>query len=383
MHRIDAPGNVSGMFTEGDPQAGQPPTQVSDDWLNAVQEEVVGVILATGRVLSKPNNGQLADSIYEIAAGLAGFRNSLLNGDFSVNQRSAAGYSITTGTPAYCLDRWLFEPGIANSRTITISQQAFAVGQADVPGDPSHFIRWGYAAGGTNGVANPRLVQRIENVWTLQGRVVRLTFWARVSSGSSTLTPNLRQYFGAAGSAAVDHVGAASTLSTTWTQFAYTFTLGATTGKTFDGQTWLELRLETPKTYDAGVFELADVQLEIGQRSTPFERRPWGEMRRLCERYFETSSYGGTWSSTQDFEAGWCEGVDAHGLQRRFRTPKRATPAVLWYSLVGSVGKISDGGVERTVSNTFGEGPESTGYPEVGSALGGDVFAHWSADAEL
>lgn len=58
MHRIDGDGNVAGQFTEGDPGAGQPATQVTDDWLNAVQEEIATVCLTNG-ALVKANNGQL------------------------------------------------------------------------------------------------------------------------------------------------------------------------------------------------------------------------------------------------------------------------------------------------------------------------------------
>lgn len=385
MHRIDAPGHAAGLFTEGDVQGGIPPTHVSADWLNAVQEEIAEVVEGTGRVLSKPNNAQLADSIYEIVAGINGYRNVLLNGDFSVNQRKAAGYTITTGVAAYCLDRWRFNPGAANAKTITITQQAFSPGQSDVPGDPTHFIRWNYGSANSFGSPNPRLEQRVENVWTLQGRVVTLTFWARVTAGSSTITPTLSQYFGAAGSSAVNVSGAAAALSTTWTKFSYVLTLASTVGKTFDGQTWLELRLETPKDYlvTTGSFELADVQLEVGQRSTPFERRPFGEMRRLCERYYETTTYGGAFASFVDAVSSDEDTLSAYGLNTRFRAPKRALPTVTWYApSTGATGSICSSAVAVAVSSTDYGGLEVTGIPNTSGALA-YCQAHWTAEAEL
>ncbi|MCM2318050.1 MAG: tail fiber protein [Pseudomonas sp.] len=74
MHRIDHPAaasslpqpfavGVPGYFKEGSVAAGDPPTEVSADWLNAVQEEIVGAILAAGLALSKQDNGQLAGAI--------------------------------------------------------------------------------------------------------------------------------------------------------------------------------------------------------------------------------------------------------------------------------------------------------------------------------
>ena len=60
MHRIDGPAAApGGFFTEGDPNVGTPATVMTDDWANAVQEELVAVIAAAGIGLSKPSNAQL------------------------------------------------------------------------------------------------------------------------------------------------------------------------------------------------------------------------------------------------------------------------------------------------------------------------------------
>jgi hypothetical protein len=63
MHRIDGPGHLANQFTEGDPQQGQAPTTVTDDWANAVQEEISAVIEGAGIVLDKEDNGQLAAAV--------------------------------------------------------------------------------------------------------------------------------------------------------------------------------------------------------------------------------------------------------------------------------------------------------------------------------
>lgn len=62
MHRIDGPGHDNNMFTEGVPP-GVPATVVTEDWLNAVQEEIVNVILDAGITLDKPTNTQLRDAV--------------------------------------------------------------------------------------------------------------------------------------------------------------------------------------------------------------------------------------------------------------------------------------------------------------------------------
>jgi hypothetical protein len=64
MHRIDSPNALpGGFFTEGDPVIPVPATEVSDDWLNAVQEEMAAVITAAEIALDKKDNAQLLAAI--------------------------------------------------------------------------------------------------------------------------------------------------------------------------------------------------------------------------------------------------------------------------------------------------------------------------------
>lgn len=76
MHRTDAPGStIEGLFTNGDPY-GSPRKGgaiVSAEWLNDVQENLIGAILGAGLTLEKGNYGQLVDAIRRLAVE-AGFR---------------------------------------------------------------------------------------------------------------------------------------------------------------------------------------------------------------------------------------------------------------------------------------------------------------------
>jgi hypothetical protein len=75
MHRVDTDGNVSGMFSDGDPTHGVQATVVDDDWLNDVQENIVAVVLAGGLSLIKGTYTQLRDAISAmITAALVTFR---------------------------------------------------------------------------------------------------------------------------------------------------------------------------------------------------------------------------------------------------------------------------------------------------------------------
>ena len=71
MHRIDSPGFAPGnLFTEGNPSLNIPATEVSDDWLNDVQEEIAKFIESRGITLVKGTQTQLTDAILNaIGAG--------------------------------------------------------------------------------------------------------------------------------------------------------------------------------------------------------------------------------------------------------------------------------------------------------------------------
>ncbi len=80
MHRIDsstaaatlpapAAAGTPGFFTAGNPAAGVPPTSLTNDFFNTVQEELIGVIAAAALAPDKTNNGQLLAAILRLILG--------------------------------------------------------------------------------------------------------------------------------------------------------------------------------------------------------------------------------------------------------------------------------------------------------------------------
>jgi microcystin-dependent protein len=74
MHRIDhATATVDNLFTEGDPVGGIAATVMTDDWANAVQEEICEVVETAGLTLNKADNTQLRVAIQSlVGAALVG-----------------------------------------------------------------------------------------------------------------------------------------------------------------------------------------------------------------------------------------------------------------------------------------------------------------------
>lgn len=64
MFRIDSPGaTVDNKFTDGNPALGIPATDVSDEWLNSIQEELAYTIEQSGIALNKASTTQLNAAI--------------------------------------------------------------------------------------------------------------------------------------------------------------------------------------------------------------------------------------------------------------------------------------------------------------------------------
>lgn len=66
MHRVDAPGNVANLHTDGNPATGQQATQVRAAWLNDTQENICTVIEDAGIALVKGDGDQLSAAIAQL-----------------------------------------------------------------------------------------------------------------------------------------------------------------------------------------------------------------------------------------------------------------------------------------------------------------------------
>jgi hypothetical protein len=231
------------------------------------------------------------------AAMYVGRRNKLINGAFDVWQRGAGG-AASFATPAsgtYTADRWAVEYD-GTIGTFTVSQADLGVAAPVTVGaltgsNPSFELRWNHTAAGSAQTIK-KLRQRIENLKQFGSRSVRVSFVARVASGTAAVSLSTKYCYGTGGTPTATEAGptaGAFTVTTTLTRFAATLTFDSFSGKTFgtDGlhTSYLELGFDLPlnATHD---LRFTDVQLEFGEATTPYDRRSFGEELRDCQRYF-------------------------------------------------------------------------------------------------
>lgn len=206
-------------------------------------------------------------------------KNKIINGNFDFWQR---GTSFTNPNNTYGADRWILSVGAGAG---TASRQAFTPGQTDVPGNPTYFARLT-----ATGTAGQNLVsQRIEGVETLSGVQATLSFWVKADSAFTmdSTYPQIRQDFGSGGSTQVqiNNPGSAVNVTTSWQKVTRTFTLPSISGKTIGANNCLVI-LPVRRDGTAVVFDIAQVQFEVGNAATPFEERPLALEFVLCQRYY-------------------------------------------------------------------------------------------------
>jgi hypothetical protein len=236
------------------------------------------------RLITTPPNIYATDS--EASAGylplsspVTSYKNKLINGEFDIWQR---GTTFSTSN-AYTADRWVIVG--ASGQTVSVSQQSFTPGAAPVSGYEGTFfarLAWSGTPSGTYW-----FTQRIEDVRTLAGQTVTLSFWAKASSTTSAFTPMFEQNFGSGGSSIVGTTGSAITLTTSWQRFTQTFSIPSISGKTIGTSSYLEVRPLAGSTAVTGNnIDIWGIQVERGSIATEFEQRFIGDELRLCQRYY-------------------------------------------------------------------------------------------------
>lgn len=237
---------------------------------------------------------QTQSDLMHLEARIAG-RNRLINGGFQVWQR---GTSLAPGNgPRYIADRWLTN---ATGTKVAATREEVPAGGGQAGrllSSSRYLLRLDVQS--SAGTGNMALVQqRIEDVRTLAGRTVTISFKARASVDDFRIGVELQQSYGTSGSTARDSIGAAVVLDTLWRWHQVTVAVPGLAGKTLGADSYLQLSFWLDAGADfggrsfaagqkTGSVQLAEVQIEEGDTATDFDRRPEALELLLCQRYYE------------------------------------------------------------------------------------------------
>ena len=251
------------------------------------------VVLATSPTLTTPtatalNGGQLA-----------GMRNRIINGSFAIDQRNAgASQTITAGTPAYTVDRWLASSTGAN----VTGQQIAGSGQS----------RYRYQFTGAAGVTAITDTQRIEtaNSYDMEGQTVTLA--ADLADSTLTSVTWTMSYATATDNFTSVTQIATGTFTVNSTVSRYSTQISVPSAATTGLQVTFSVGAQT-----SGTWTIGNVQLEMGGQATPFEQRTISTEMSNCQRYYFQQAW---------YVSSLASGVATTGIS--YHTTMRAAPTI-------------------------------------------------------
>ena len=128
-------------------------------------------------------------------------------------------------------------------------------------------------------------------------------------------------------------------------------------------------------------FDVTGVQLEVGEKATPFEHRSYGDELQRCLRYYEQSN---PTLSGSDGKQSFVASNGSDYLQGpTFKVTKRATPTVAGHD---GISEMDGSGSSLTIGSFQHIGINGALRLSLGGSgrINGQVYRyHWSADAEL
>lgn len=299
------------------------------------------------------------------AGVLSGFRNKIINGNFDIWQRGVGAFTAT----GYTADRW----GLLNGAGASNSLSRVATGANSIYyGGAQYALSWTRSVAGTNA---SRLVQKIEDVWTLAGKRLTISFWA--ASGVPTeIEAAFTQFFGTGGtpSASVTVPTQQFSLTGSPKKFTATFDVpsiaGKTLGTTDDDCLWFVLRRPHDSQNPTALVNITHVSVVEGDATAeedPFSPRHPQQELALCQRYYETGVH---------LVGGYHVAANEIIQTSRFCVQKRTTPAMTGAALSSS---------NATAASAIAPIDASSYRASLvlNTSGGGSIDWSWTADAEL
>jgi hypothetical protein len=273
--------------------------------------------LRTNAILDASGGNTATINTVPLRPGVLDPENRIINGAFDFWQR---GTSFTAS--AYGADRWL---NGASGGTVTMSRQAFTLGDTLGNNSPTYFLRQ-TVSGQTLTSSLGLIQQRFEGVRSYAGQTITILGWARRSSGSGNMAVEMAQTFGTGGSPSSDVTGTGQTvtLTSSFAPFAVTIAVPSITGKTLgtNGNDYSNVNFWTSagsdynaRTNSLGIqtigVDLWGVHIKVGTHTTAatdlYKQPELGPELARCQRYYRSGVTSEVWSIGNTTYASTCQ----------------------------------------------------------------------------
>jgi len=237
------------------------------------------------------------------AGGLTG-RNLIINGAMQVVQR---GTSFTSS--GYTLDR--FYVNLSGATATTTSENVTVGGESGLPVQFTKYLKFDVSTGDNNAA----IWHKVEDVTSVPEGEVTLSFYAKgTNPNGGSVMVYASQIFGSGGSSevAVTSPHENITLTSSWQRFEITLDVPSLSGKTIGTNSYFWIIIGQPggdTSTDDWALDITGLQLEVGDKATPFEHRSYGDELARCQRYYYVLGDGSIQSSSKLGNGyGWSSG---------------------------------------------------------------------------
>ena len=305
-----------------------------------IASDIVTVLAFTSFSVSDTYTQAQADAkFFQNANAFVAGKNKIINGDLAINQRA---FTSTTTTNTYMEDRWQSR-AVGTTGTTTHSIETFTPGTAPVSGYEGKYFHRIVTTGQESTDTVSGIRQGIEDVRTLAGQTVTVSFWAKAATGTPNIVPMLLQSFGSGGSpsGAVITPGTKQPITTSWARYSFTINNPSIAGKTFgttnDSTLSLFIYVSVGSTNNVAsdtlgiqnnTFDIWGVQVEAGSVATAFQTATGtiqGELA-ACQRYYYRQSIQATPSR---FGLGYATSTTAGSIFTYLPVQMRTAPTAL------------------------------------------------------
>lgn len=272
------------------------------------------------------------------------FSNEAVNGDFSIWQRGAGGFTSN----GYTADRWYLD---LSGATGTVTREILS--PAALPGykapSPEYFLQLDVTAGN----ADAGVQQRLADVEKYSNRRLIFSFWAK-SDAIKSYRVDVIQNFGSGGSASVTTIAGDVSVGTGWRRFTVACDVPSVSGKTIGADSYVAIRVRRTviDTFTLGLAAFAIEANDFG--SGLYIQRSKGSELDACQTYFQRLVDG---TDIRMGAAGQAIGATTtiYGLQypdRMRKTPTLAISSVSHFATTGTTGgEISLTGLSLSQAN--------------------------------
>lgn len=286
--------------------------------------------------------------------GAIGYRKNYLdNGDFQIWQRATS--QSTDGIKSD--DRWV-NANSGSFATASHQQQAFALGQAAVPGEPRFYSQTIISSVGAAGVFVQKY-QKLLNVRILAGQTVTISFYASADTNRYIYVRAVQE-FGSGGSPAVATVSDSIQITSSWAKYTATLQIPSIAGKTIGtgvNDIIISIAMSSGTNYSTpmpdiedqtGTFNFSNIQCELGTVATDFEQVTFVDNLLRCLPYYQKTYDYETAPGTNTNVGRQINQVNSVTTATgaiyttwTLSVPMIVTPTVKLYSLAGNAGYVT------------------------------------------